>query len=295
MPIATEQTNNSSFVSLSSFLTYAGLGQLFTVAPDGTPGGWLWDQIVAGIDSPAALAIAIESTPEYQTRFAVITELRTRAAAGEPVQIPTIAQVRQYEDSTARVMRAAGLPAWFYDSYADAQALMSKGLSVTEVEKRLGSAYERVQNSDPAIRDAFERFYGPGMGDGALAAMFLDPAHTQSSLEKASRAAYTAGVGRSRGIEIDKALAERYANLPTTEAGINQDLNDISRLSPLTNEGITEATDLTQGDSIEAVSFGDADAEAKFRKRALEREANDRSSSGGASLTQRGFVGVQST
>ena len=65
-------------------------------------------------------------------------------------------------------------------------------------------------------------------------------------------------------------------------------------MDALYNEGITETKDLTQGSGIEAVSFGDAEANSDLQRRILERQANERSSSGGAAVTQRGVVGLKS-
>lgn len=285
---------DNTFAQLAAFLQYAGLGNLFSVGTDGTPGGWLWDQIVSGVDNADQLQIALEQTQEFKTRYGIIGELRQRAAAGEPVLVPTVGQVREYEDTTAKIMRQAGLPTWFYDSFTDMQDLMRKGLSPVEVEQRLGTAYERVQSTDPEIRAAFTEFYGVGQGDAALASYYLDPARTQSSLEKASRAAYTAGKGKTMGIDIDQTVAERMAALPKTEGGIYQDLTDVNKMKPLYTEGITETKDLTTGSGIEAVSFGDGEANADLQRRILERQANERSSSGGAAVTQRGVVGLKS-
>lgn len=294
MAIATEQQSDI-FGQLANFLRFAGLDSLFTVGPDGTPSGWLWDQIVSGINSADQLAVAIEATPQFQARYPAIIDLRQRAANGEPVQIPTVAQVREYEDTTTRLMRNAGLPAWFYDSYTDSQNLMTKGLSAAEVEQRLGTAWERVQSTDPSIRQAYSEFYGVAEGDAALAATFLDPAHTTNQLEKASRAAYTAGMGRNMGVNVDQALAERFASLPKTDAGIYQDLTDIAGLSPVATESITETKDITSGDLAGAVAFGDGNSKQDIQRRILERQANEKSSSGGGALTQRGLTGVSTS
>ena len=282
------------YAQFAAFLTQAGLGSLFSVGSDGTPGGWLWDQITNGIDSADALQIALEQTQEFKSRYGIIGEMRQRAAAGEPVLVPTVGQVREYEDTTAKIMRQAGLPTWFYDSFTDMQDLMRKGLSPVEVEQRLGTAYERVQSTDPEISAAFTEFYGVGQGDAALASYYLDPTRTQTSLEKASRAAYTAGKGKTMGIDIDQTVAERMASLPKTEGGIYQDLTDVNKMKPLYTEGITETKDLTTGSGIDAVSFGDGEANADLQRRILERQANERSSSGGAAVTQRGVVGLKS-
>lgn len=292
--MAIDPANLSIYQELTSYLQYLGLGDLFATSSDGTPSGWLWDQITQGIDTPEQLVVALEGTQAFQTRYKVIFDLRKRAAAGEPVQVPTVSQVREYEDTMATMMRQSGLPTWFYDSYSDMQDMIEKGISPQELEARIATGWTTVRDTDPAIRQAFSDFYGVGAGDAALAAFILDPSKTLSSLEKASRAAYTAGYGQTMGMTIDKELAEKIASLPKTEAGIQQDLAEASRLKGLTVEGITETQDITQKGTLQAVALGDAEIQKQLERRQIERQAQDRSSTGGAAMTQKGLTGVGS-
>ena len=43
-------------------------------------------------------------------------------------------------------MRLAGVPPWMFDTKQELQAYMVLGLSAAEVEAKLGTAWERVQN-----------------------------------------------------------------------------------------------------------------------------------------------------
>jgi hypothetical protein len=285
--------NQQIFQDLSAWLTQAGLGGLFSFQ-NGKPSGWLWQQIVHGNDNQDSLTIALEQTKVFKERYGVITEMRARAAKGESVSVPTIAQVRQYEDTAASLMRQAGMPAWFYDSYKDTQKLMAKGISPAELEQRIGQGWEKVRNTDPAVRQAFSDFYGVAQGDQALAAFVLDPTHTLSSLEKASRAAYTAGYGKNMGMSIDQTLAERIASLPTTEAGLQQGLAQASQLMGLTTESITDTEDLTSTNAINASLLGQNEDLVKLERRQQERLVNAGGSTGGAAQTQQGVSGLRS-
>lgn len=292
--MATNDPNVELFQQIASYLNDMGLGGLFNVGSDGTPGGWLWDQIVSGIDSEQALNIALEQTSEFKSRYGIISELRDQASKGQAVHVPTVAEVRQYEQQAAALFRNAGLPSWMYDSWQDGQELMRKGMSIAEVEQRLGSAWERVQNADPAVREAFTQFYGYE-GDAALAAAFLDPTRTVASLERASRAAYTAGMGKSYGLSIDQQTAERIADQPKTESGIAQDLQQTAQIigSGLTSATISESpTDLTNQDVLNAVAFGDGKSASTMERRQIERKAQQSAVPGGALRTNRGLTGV---
>lgn len=291
--MATDKASKSTFNSLAAYLSQLGLGELFKVGANGDPSGWLWQQIQDGIDSRDQLVLAIENTQAFKTRYKVITELRQRSANGEPVHVPTIGEVREYEDTVSRVMRQAGMPTWFYDHYSDAQSLMAKGLSAQEIEERVGKGWSAVRDADPAVREAFTKFYGV-QGDAALAAFVLDPKQTTSKVELAARAAYTAGYGSTVGLNIDQQRAERAAQLPKTEAGIQQDLAQVSKMQGLFNSGITETDILDTGTGLDAVMFGNGEAANKLERRAQERNVLDRSSSGGAAATQAGVTGLRS-
>lgn len=287
--------NEMLFNQISSYLTEMGLGSLFSYS-GGKPAGWLWDQISSGLDNQAALLVALEDTPVFTARYGIIKELRQQQAAGKAVHVPSVAEVREYENTVASMMRQAGLPDYMYDSFEDTHNLLRNGLSAAEVEQRLGQAWERVRNTDPAVRDAYSSFYGAD-GDAALAATFLDPAKTLSQIERQSRAAYTAGYGQRMGISIDQLAAERMADLPKTEAGIFQDLTRVNELagSGIFAETMGEAADAdleANTTGLDAIVFGDGAANQALQRRTEERKSVDRSASGGALRTQRGATGL---
>jgi len=285
-----EVIDTGTFDSLAAYLNEAGLGSLFAVGPDGAPSGWLWDQIVAGNDTAAGLRMAIEQTDEFKQRYPIIGQLR---AAGSSY-IPNVGDVREYEDIVANVFRRAGLPAFMYDDPLELQAYMGTFTSAAEIEERLGGAYSRVTASDPAVRAAFETFYGVGQGDAAMASFFLDPEKTMTALDKYGRAAYASGMGSSIGVTMDKNLAEKIANLPMTEGGIMEGLRNVNSQASLLDEGFTETEDLTDATAIGSTFFGDGNAQTKMEQRLIARQANERSSFGGGIITQEGLTGVRS-
>lgn len=283
--------NRGLFDLISTVIRDAGLEGLFTIGGDGAPSGPLWDQITSGIDSEAALVAWFESTPQFQSRFPAIAQARASGVG----YVPTPREVRQYEETAATIMRAAGLPSWFYDQPQELQSLMGQDISVAELEERLGQAWTTVRSTDPSVTQMFSEFFGVE-GDAAMAAFFLDPTRTVASLDRAARTAYTAGMGRNVGLSIDQQLADRIASLPSTLGGIWEDLNTVTSMNRdggVFDEGFTETTDLTaEGTGIDAAFFGDGAAAAQMERRILEREANSRSSTGGAAITQAGVVGV---
>ena len=286
----------SQFNTLSNYLQSIGLGELFTINNDGTPSGWLWNQLQGGIDSDEELRLAIESTDLYRDRFAVIIEQQRRRAAGEPVYVMSPAEVIGYERDVRQMMVAAGLPSTFYDQPEDFHELILSDMSKNEVRDRIDEAYEYVKSAPPEVRSAFNDFYGVGQGDAQLAAWALDPERTVRDIAKATRTAYSAGMAERFDIEIDRAAAERIADLPRTEAGITEGLRQVASLGSIFDEGIADSgTDLTDETGIASVFEGDADAQLALNRRIGRRKAVDRSSTGGALITQQGVLGAGSS
>lgn len=293
--MAVTGTQLGLFQEIKSYLTDMGLSGLFNVAADGTPSGWLWEQITSGLDNQSAIMLNLENTQQFQQRYGVIKQLRLQAQTDPSVHVPTVAQVRDYEQTVSGMMRQANVPSFMYDNFTDLQALMLKGLSPVEIEQRLGQTWERVQNTDPAVRQAYGRFFGI-QGDAALAATYLDPARTLASLERMSRTAYTAGMGMHMGVNIDQATADRIAGSPSTDAGIYQDLQTLGGLagSGIFQETLGEGgTNLTaEQTGVDATFFGNGQAQAAIDRRTRERKAQDAAVPGGALRTNRGLTGA---
>lgn len=278
--------NNTVFAELATWLTQLGLGALFTVGPDGEPGGWLMDRIRDGLSGLSELQTAVESTEVWQTRFAAIVQQRAEAAAGKPVRVMSVAEVVNYEQQAAAEMRKAGIPTWFWDEPSDFVELMVKQVSVAEVQQRLSQGYEMVQNVDPAIRQAFNDFYGTTSDEG-LVAYFLDPDRSLDRVERAARASYAGGMARSYRLEMDRAMAERFASLPLSNEAIVARVQEASQMQALTHENFGEAQDLTDTDIFNA-ALGDGDATGVVQRRARSRQSVNREAIGGTLLTQEG-------
>lgn len=288
MDAATQQT----FTALGNYLRDMGLGSLFSTDAQGNPSGWLWNQLQAGIDNEDELRIKLEQTDVYRERFGVIIEQQRRAAKGEPVQVMTREQVIGYENAAKQMMSAAGMPPWFYDEPGDFSKLMLADMSLNEVQARIGEAYDFVKAAPPEVRAAFTDFYGVGNGDAALASYALDPERTVRDISKATRTAYAAGMADRFDIKIDQATATRMADLPTTNEGIVSGLRNVAAQKNVFNEGIGEVTDLTTKDGVASVFEGNSAASNAIEKRITERRSIDKSSTGGAAITNAGVVGA---
>lgn len=284
----------STYSSLSAYLNTLGLQSLFQTGADGMPGGWLWEKMQQGVDTGDELRQAIEQTDIWKTRFKVILDQRLASSQGKPIRVMSVDEVVAYEQTAEGLMRNAGLPVWMRDDYSDFHNLMVLGVSTDELRGRLGASFAMVHDTPPAIRARFEQFYGVGQGDAALAAYYLNPDRAQNALDRASRAAYTAGSADAFGISIDQRRAEMIADQPITQAGINANLQSLNQLQDVFQEGIGETgTNLDVSTTgVDATFGGDAAATGAIERRTRARQANNTGSAGGAALTNKGLVGA---
>jgi len=285
----------SQFETLATTLTNIGLGDLFSVDSSGNPSGWLWNQIQAGVDTDEEIAVAIKQTDIYKNRFSVIVEQEKRAREGGAGYIMSEIDVLNYEEEVRGYMVAAGLPPSFYDDPKDFTKLILSNLSPLEVQKKVVAAYDYVLSAPPEVRTAFEEFYGVGSGDAQLAAWALDPERTVRDITKATRTAYAAGMSERFDIGIDRATAERIADLPLTEGGITEGMKQVASLSNVFTEGIGEVNDITSNDGVASVFEGSGEAQKAINRRVGERRSIERSATGGAIVTREGVIGSGSS
>lgn len=289
-----EADTRAIFATLGNQLKSMGLEQLLSVDANGTPSGWLWDQMQAGVDTAEELQAAIQQTDVFRNRFSVIVEQQRRAAAGEPVYVMSPAEVIAYETTARQLMQRSGLPTTFYDQPDDFNSLILNDISPQELNDRLGQAYDYVQAAPPEVRNVFREYYGVAEGDKHLAAWALDPNRTLVDIERATRTAYAGGMAQRFDIQLDRAASERIAALPRSEAGITEGLTQVAAQEGLFEEGLFETGDLTaEREGIGSVFEGDAGATRSLERRAARRRSVDQSSIGGAALTNQGLIGSQ--
>jgi len=283
--------NESLFNQLAGFLNSIGLSGLFQVV-NGKPAGWLWDQIKKGVETQDELTFALEQTPQFQSRFKVIFDMRAQAVNGQATYVPTAQDVLNYEKEYAQTMVAAGVPSWFYDSYEDAHNAMRSNLSVTQVEERVQRGFGIMQEMPVEVRSAFEELYG-AQADGALLAAVLDPEKTLAQIDRSVRASQIAGFGRRAGLDVTAEQAQRYSQAPLSLEEVERGVQQAAQFKPLTEEAIGEgAQDLTQETALAAGLANQAVDQQLLEARLTRRQLGQRTVGGGAIGTQGGIAGA---
>lgn len=146
----------------------------------------------------------LQNTETWNRRFA---GWKARVANGYN-QI-SVGEYLAYENQYKRIMESAGLPAGFYDDPSDFGNLIAKNVSPDELQGRVQAAVELTNQVDPTARALLTQFYGVGQGD--LAAYFLDPNRALPTLDKQYKAVNVAAFAKRAG--LDTVAATRYEDL----------------------------------------------------------------------------------
>lgn len=177
-------------------------------------GNWAWLRFKQ-TGSVELLKMEMEERPEYKARFAGRLALRQQG-----IEMTEAEQI-QYERAAHDLMRQAGMPKGFYDSWHDFTTIISAGVSVAELSQRVNDAFLKVTMSPPSIRNAMAEYYGAG-SDSALAALALDTSKAAPAIMRQIGAAEAGGFLAQQGVHIQKSLAERIAAATSFQEGAIQ-------------------------------------------------------------------------
>jgi hypothetical protein len=181
--------------------------------------------------SPSQLSIALQNTKEYQQRFSAN---QSRIKAGLAALTP--AEYIGLEDQYQNVMRNYGLPASYYSkdtlgTQSGFDKLLANDVSATELEDRIATAQQRVQNSNPEVLRALKQFY-PDISNGDILSYALDPQNALTNIKRKVTAAEIGGAALAQGLQAQGGTAESLAGLGITKAQAQQGYTDIAGILP---------------------------------------------------------------
>jgi len=210
----------------------------------------------------------IRQTEVYKQRFAGNIARRN---AG--YNVLSEGQYIALENSYRQLMRQSGLPVGFYDTNEDFNALIANDVSVAELAERVNQGYEAVANADPAVISEMRRLYN--IGDGELAAYFLDPEKATPTLIQQARSAQIGGQAvLQAGMQLTAEQAEDLARAGISEEQARAGFQAIEQAQELfaalpgqTGEMITEE------EQVAGVFGTSAAAQQRIRRRTRERQA----------------------
>lgn len=196
---------------------------------------YIWDQYtqqLVDVSNESALIYSIKDQEAYKKRFSANQQ---RVANGLPELEPST--YLQLEDAYRNVLRNNGMPPGFYDSSDDFSAFIAGDVSVSELQTRVQEGYRVVQDADPEVKRQMQELYG--IGEGELAAYFIDPNRARPLLvaadyQRQARAAQIAARGREQGgIQISGTLAEDLARRGVTAEEASRGFQEIGSLGEL--------------------------------------------------------------
>jgi len=240
---------------MASILDTYGLGELTD---------FTYTNIIAeGITDPAVIEFKLRDQPAYQRRFAG-NAARARKGLPELDAASYIGLESQYRET----LRANGLPANFYDQSDDFRSLIEGDVSNAELNERIQQGYRAVADADPAVKEQMRNLYG--IGEGELAAYFLDPQRTAPLLTRQAQAANIAARGLEQGgIQLSGAFAEDLARRGITEQQARAGFGEVGALGELKQTFAGETA--LSGEQLAGAAFGiDVAAQQELeRKRRL--------------------------
>lgn len=232
--------NRDALARLTQILKQYGLGDMTD---------WVRGKLLAGA-SEAEITLDLYDQPQFKQRFPAI-EAR-RAAGLNPV---SPAEILEYETRGRELLRRAGITAGSFTDRDYLQGLMTKDVSLAEVQDRLNDGLLRVKNAPPEVRTVFGSYFGTS-GDAALAQLFLDPDKALPELEKMASTAVAGGIGQRFGVLIAQGIAREIADTGASDAAIWQGFTQLDAMRTLFQESISETRDMTaEGEGVSAV-FG---------------------------------------
>jgi hypothetical protein len=230
----------------------------------------------------------------FDTRFAGNKELRD---AGKPELSYSSYITREQEFKTD--LRDAGFPAGFYDSEADIAKLISGETSRQELQDRAKAAYVVVKQADPVIVSELKRLYS--LGDGDLAAYFLDPTRAvdafgkrltgQDLLRRTAAAQIGAQAQTQAGIGLSAAQAESIQTSGVSTAEAQKGFAEIGAQQELFNPLQGEQA-ITQEQQIGGTFGTNAEARKAIAARRRSRQAAFETGGGFASAQGASALGT---
>jgi len=221
----------SAFGILKSTLEYYGLSDNDLLSS--VRNLWTNKTITPGM-SVDDIGIQLRDTPAFNKRFPANKTLKDQ---NKPQF--SVSQYLRMEADYKQRLQAANMPAGFYDDPTDFQQLIANDVSPEELQGRIDQGYQAVKNASPAVIAEFKRLYGVGEGD--LAAYFIDPARARPTFDRyeAQRQAQAAAVSSQAQIQAGIALtaqeSESLVRSGITEAQSQAGFEQISAQQELFN------------------------------------------------------------
>jgi len=158
----------------------------------------------------------------FQARFPANA---ARMAAGLPVLSP--AEYLATERSYAQVLGSYGINNNFATNKDIFTKLLTNDISPTELNSRANTAKQVIENTDPAVSQQLQAYYGLSQGD--MIAHVLDPSIATPIIEKQIATAQIGSEAARAGTNVSQSYAEQLRSIGVTQAQANQGFQNIAQ------------------------------------------------------------------
>jgi len=245
-----QQQQNAVTMLTQTFINYGLSADIASAVTNLVQQGYTSDTIQVMAQDPKGtnpLAVA------FQQRFPANA---ARLAAGLPVLSPS--QYISNEQGYAQVMRAYGLNPSFATNKEVFTKLLTNDVSPTELNGRVNTAKQVIENTDPAVAQQLQAYYGLSQGD--MIAHVLDPTIATPIIEKQISTSQIGAEAARYGANIGQSYAAQLSNLGVTQAQAGQGFQNVAQQLPGTQELATRYAGYTPagqvGSALQAAQFG---------------------------------------
>ena len=248
--------SGDAWAYLQNLLNDYGLGDLNDFAKQ---------SIIDGLSSNEIIQ-RLRTTDVYKKRFAVIEQRKQQG-------LPPISEgeVLQYEKQATAMMRGAGLPKGFYDSPDDFQKLQLNDVSLSELEARINNGYLQASQASAEDRAQWKQL---GLGEGDLAAFFLDPDKATNVIQEQFGAVQRAQEAKRVGYgQLSRADAEMLSRMGVSSDQSVQGFSQLAKgkelMQGLPGENVDQ---ITRDEQLAATFKNDVNQQNRIENRANERK-----------------------
>lgn len=260
---------------LRSVLESYGLGQL---------ADWAYQQVTSAADLDMNVFMTkLREQPAYKERFA---GNEIRRAAG--LNVLSESEYLAMEDTYKQIARAGGLPTGMLDR-GETTKLIGGDVSPAEWAQRVNEGYKAAQQADPIVRGQLKALYG--VGDGELAAFFLEPDRALPLIERQFGAAKVAAEAQRTGFgQLTLAEAEQLRAQGLTPDQAAQSFGQLAQSAPLFGAIDTGEDPIDRATQLAAISGNTAAANRIATRQ--RRRAQALTTTGQYATNKEGMIGV---
>jgi hypothetical protein len=187
--------------------------------------------IVQGL-SRDELLLKLRGTSAYGQRFAANAQ---RVKAG--LRALSEAEYVGLEDAYQQKMREYGLPASYYTRgdlgrQVGFEKFIAGDVSPAELEDRIQTAQNRVNNAPKQVRDALSQFYGAELGNGDILAYVLDTENALPQIKRKVTAAEIGAGAMQAGLATTRERAEELGAFGVTAQQAREGFQTIGGFLP---------------------------------------------------------------